>query len=481
MKRVLRLYTNLSKEAKASLWYVICNIVQKGISFFTIPIFTRLLTTEEYGMTNVYQSWMSLIIIFTTLNIQYGAFNPAMIKFEKDRERFISSMQGLSTVLTAGFLVIYLIAYEQWDSMFNLPLTLMLCMFGEMFTSPALGFWSGKQRFDIKYKGLVGLTLFIAVLSPVIGIACVLLSDDRGVARIIGCALVNIAIGLILYIYNWSKGRKLYVKEYWIYGLKFNVPLIPYYLSQMIFNQSDRLMIDALDGRDKAGIYGVAYSLGLVLNFVINSINNSFVPWTYKKIRDGRKKEIKNVANGITLLIAIMLLVLILVTPEIMRFIAGPEYYEAIWVVPPIVASLFFLFLSQLSINIEFYFGMNTLLVKGSILSAVVNIVLNFIFIQLFGYIAAGYTTLVSYIIFCISNYLCMKKVCRENFEDGTEKIYDFKFLSAISAGFLVVMFALTCLYYFVIIRYIIVFIIICILFLKRKEIYDKIKEIRSM
>ena len=480
MKRVLRLYTNLSKEAKASLWFVICNVIQKGISFFTIPIFTRLLTTEEYGMTNVYQSWMSLIIIFTTLNIQYGSFNPAMIQFEKDRDRFISSMQGLSTALTTGFLVIYLLAYEQWNSLFDLPLILMLCMFAEMFTSPALGFWSGKQRFDIKYKGLVALTLFIAVLSPVIGIACVLLSDDRGVARIIGCALVNIAVGLILYIYNWSKGKKLYVKEYWIYGLKFNVPLIPYYLSQMVFNQSDRLMIDALDGRDKAGIYGVAYSLGLVLNFVINSINNSFVPWTYKKIRDGKQKEIKNVANGITVLVAVMTQRSTVVTPEIMKFIAAPEYYEAIWVVPPIVASLFFLFLSQLSINIEFYFGKNTLLVKGSILSAVVNIVLNYVFIQLFGYIAAGYTTLVSYIIFCISNYLCMKKVCRENFEEGQQKIYDVRFLCIISAGFLVIMFALMPLYNFVIIRYVIVFIILLLLFMKRKYILEKVREIRA-
>lgn len=480
MKRIIGLYTNLSKEAKASLWFVICNVVQKGISFFTIPIFTRLLTTEEYGMTNVYQSWMSLIIIFTTLNIQYGAFNPAMIKFEKDRDRFISSMQGLSTALTLGFFVIYLIAYKQWNNLFDLPFLLMLCMFAEMFTSPALGFWSGKQRFDIKYKGLVTLTLFIAVLSPIVGIACVLLSDDRGIARVIGCALVNVAVGLILYIFNWYKGKKLYVKEYWIYGLKFNIPLIPYYLSQMIFNQSDRLMIDVLDGRDKAGIYGVAYSLGLVLNFVINSINNSFVPWTYKKIRDGKEKEIKNVANGITVLIAVMLLVLILVTPEIMRFIASPEYYEAIWVVPPIVASLFFLFLSQLSINIEFYFGKNTLLVKGSILSAVINIVLNYIFIQWFGYMAAGYTTLVSYIIFCISNYLCMKKVCRDHFGEASQNIYDFKLLSIISVVFLVIMFALMALYNFIIIRYVIVLIILLLLFLKRKYIIEKAREIRS-
>ena len=74
MKRFINLYKNLSNEAKASAWFVVCNIIQKGISFFTIPIFTRLLTTEEYGMTNVYQSWMSLIIIFCNIEFTIWCF-----------------------------------------------------------------------------------------------------------------------------------------------------------------------------------------------------------------------------------------------------------------------------------------------------------------------------------------------------------------------------------------------------------------------
>lgn len=480
MKRFINLYKNLSNEAKASAWFVVCNIIQKGISFFTIPIFTRLLTTEEYGMTNVYQSWMSLIIIFATLNLQYGVFNTAMIKFEEDRDRFISSLQGLSTAFTAGIFAIYFIAHKSWDSLLGLPLLLMLTMFAELFTSPALGFWSGKQRFDIKYKGLVSLTLLIAVLSPIIGILLVIPAENRGVARIIGCAMANIIVGLILYFYNWKKGKSLYVKEYWIFALKFNLPLIPYYLSQMVFNQSDRLMIDYLSGRDKAGIYGVAYSMGLVLNFVINAINGSFVPWTYKSIRDKKQKNIKSIANGISILVAVMLSLLILITPELMRFIAGPEYYEAIWVVPPIAASLFFLFMSQLSINIEFYFGENTLLIKGSIISALVNVVLNFIFIQMFGYIAAGYTTLIAYIIFCLTNYSCMKKICKKEFGEENWKLYDTKFLSILSIGFLITMVVLTVLYPFVIIRYVIIATILLVLFLKRKLIFEKIKEVRK-
>jgi O-antigen/teichoic acid export membrane protein len=175
-----------------------------------------------------------------------------------------------------------------------------------------------------------------------------------------------------------------------------------------------------------------------------------------------------------------MLSLLILITPELMRFIAGPEYYEAIWVVPPIAASLFFLFMSQLSINIEFYFGENTLLIKGSIISALVNVVLNFIFIQMFGYIAAGYTTLIAYIIFCLTNYSCMKKICKKEFGEENWKLYDTKFLSILSIGFLITMVVLTVLYPFVIVRYVIIAAILFVLFLKRKLIIEKIKEVRK-
>lgn len=477
MKNFFGIYKKASEEAKASIWFIVCSIIQKGIAFFTIPIFTRLLTTEQFGLSNVYQSWMSLVVIFATLNLQYGVFNTAMIKYENDRERYISSMQGLSTVITLVLMVGYWLGRELWNPFIGMPTLLMMFMFVEMLCSPALGFWSGKQRFEIKYKGLVFLTIAIAVLSPAVGMVLVLNTPDRGIARIIGCAIINVLVGAVLYIFNWKKGKTLFVKEYWLYALKFNVPLIPYYLSQMIFNQSDRLMIDHLSGRDKAGLYGVAYSLGLLLTFVINSINNSFVPWTYKCIKNKNTKAIKNVANGLATLIGVALLLLILATPELMRIIAAPEYYEARWVVPPIASSLFFLFLAQLSINVEFYYGRNTLLVKGSILSAVLNVVLNYFCIQIWGYMAAGYTTLASYIVFCISNYYCMKKVLRENEE---ESIYDIRFLSVLSILFLVISFILTWLYQFFVIRYVLILVILIIMVAKRKIILQKINQFRE-
>ena len=69
IEKILGKYKELSLPVKASMWYTICSIVQRGISLLTIPIFTRLLTQEEYGTFTIYQSWFSVISIFATLEI----------------------------------------------------------------------------------------------------------------------------------------------------------------------------------------------------------------------------------------------------------------------------------------------------------------------------------------------------------------------------------------------------------------------------
>ena len=73
-------------------------------------IFTRLLTTEQYGLLTVYQSWMAIISVFTTLNLSAGVFNNGMIKYPGQKNQFLSSLLGLSTTVTAVFFIVYLIA-----------------------------------------------------------------------------------------------------------------------------------------------------------------------------------------------------------------------------------------------------------------------------------------------------------------------------------------------------------------------------------
>lgn len=436
MNKLWEKYKSLPVAIKASGWYMVCNIIQNALGFITLPIFTRILTTDEYGMYTMYLTWMNIIVIFTTLNLQYGVFNTAMAKFPQERDRFLSAMQGLTTVISLLWLVIYVVFHNLWNSLFNLPVIVMIAMAVEMCFLPAKDYWCGKQRYEYRYKGMVIYTLALTFVNPVICILAVLVSDNKGIVRILVAAAVNVCFYLVLYIYNFKKGKVFYNKVYWKYALEFGVPLIIYYLSQMIFNQSDKIMIEHLVGRDKAGIYSLVYSCSVVVVFVINSINSAFTPWKYQKIGEKKYKDIGRISNLLTLAIGGILLMVIMCGPEIVKIIATSEYYEAIWIMPPVIGSLFFLFLSQLFIDIEFYYEEKKYLVGGSILSAVLNIILNYFAIKKWGYIAAGYTTLIAYIVFALCNYHYMRKICKDRI--GGESIYNIRILAVLSAGFLI-------------------------------------------
>lgn len=481
MKQLLAKYNRMPKPVKASFWYTICSILQKSITFITLPIFTRLLNSSEYGAINVYQTWFNIIIIFTTLNLQYGSFSKAMVKFEDDRDRYISSVQGLSTVLTIGCFAVYYLFRKPLNSITELSTVLMMIMCIEMIIQPAFGFWSGKKRFDYEYKNLVIVTVVNSLLNPVLGVILVLNMEDKVLGRICSGLVLQLVLFGTIYVLNLIRGKAFFVKKYWKYALGFNIPLIPYYLSQIIFNQSDRLMIAKISGDDKAGIYSVAYSLSIVLNFVITAINNSFVPWKYKKLKNKDCSRIGTVSTGIAGMIMVMMLVMILCAPEIIRIMAAPEYYEARWVVPPVAASIFFLFLTQLFINIEFYYEEKTMLVAGSVLSAVVNIVLNAIFIPMFGFVAAGYTTLFSYIIFVVCNYFCAVRVLKKHWpEKKISDIYQMKMMVLMSVLFLGCMAVCTVLYDHIIIRYGIIACIMVVAFIKRDKVLEYVRLIRK-
>ena len=134
---------------------------------------------------------------------------------------------------------------------------------------------------------------------------------------------------------------------------------------------------------------------------------------------------------------------------------AGESYAEAAWVVPPVAMSILLLFYSQLFINVEFYDEEKKLLVWGSIGSAVLNVILNALLIPIFGFVAAGYTTLFSYIAFAVANYFTMQIAVKRQGE--TMDAFDLKSLILLFIGFAALAFTAMALYNLPIVRYIII------------------------
>lgn len=474
MKKLYQKWASIPLTTKVSVSYAACSILQKCLSIITLPLFTRLLTTDQYGQYSIYTSWSAILVIFITLNLPYGSFSTAMVKFEKDRNGYIASAQSIVLLLGCIFLLLYLPFRGVLNSFFELPTPLVILMVIEAIAVCAMQMWNGKQRFAYKYKGVIAITLFISVASPVLAYFLVISSAEKGFARIYGYALINIAVGGILFLYNALKGKKLLNAEYWKYALGFNIPLIMYYLSQVVFNQSDRIMISHYCGIDKAGMYSVAYTLAVMLTFVLNAINNSYVPWLYERIKAKEYQANRPVSIKLSVLIAVLLLAIIWLAPEAIYILAGEAYYEAIWVVPPVAMSVLLLFFAQQFINVEFYYEKKKFLVGASIGAAVINVILNALLIPMFGYYAAGYTTLFSYVVFALANYAAVKKTLKA--EEIEESICDVKGLVLIFIVFMCMSFLAMALYSYMWIRFAVIVLVLMTALIFSKKIIALVK-----
>lgn len=472
------IYSKLSAPVKASLWFTVCSIVQKGITLLSMPIFTRLLTTEQYGEYSVYQSWYAIISIFATLNLSAGVLFNGLTKYEDDRDRIISSFQGLSTTVTGILFLVYLIFRKYWNSLLGLSTLLMVAMFVELLSVPAYAFWAVKQRYDYKYKVLIILTISVALVSPLLGVIAVLNTSYKAEARILTYVLIQVFQGFFFYVYNMKKGKSFFNREYWKFALMFNLPLIPHYLSMTILNQADRIMISRMIGTEEAAIYSVAYQISMMMTIVTTAINNSFVPYTYKEMKAKHYKSIKKNSNMLLVLIGIACIVAMCFGPEIIKIFAAKEYYDAIWVVPPVAASVYFIFLYSLFANIEFYFEQTRFVMVASCGGAVANLLLNYIFISKCGYYAAGYTTLACYILFSFAHYYFHKKVLSKHGEISV--IYNTKFFFGFSLILCLFMIFMPMVYDYMFVRYGILCVIAIGLIIKGESILTIIRKMKK-
>jgi len=475
MNRLLEKYKKIQAPVKASFWFVVANVLTKGISFITLPIFSRLLTTSDYGIMATYSSWVSIISILSTLTIWGGVFNVVMVNYPEKKDRIISSFQGLAISLTLIFLLFALVFIKPTSIAFQLPERLTVFVFIEVLVQIPYNLWCARQRFEYKYRGIIITTLFVAIANPMLGYYAVVSSQNKVEARIVSGLALQIILGVICFIVDEIKGKKFFDKEFWLYALKFNIVLVPHYLAMQVINQSDRLMISAMCGSSDAGIYSVAYTFAMLIQLVTNGINSSFTPHIYQSVRNKKEEQLARQTNGIVLIVAVMVIGIICIVPDIFKWMLPETYYPAIWVIPPIAVSAFFMFLYPLFGAVEFYYKENRYITVASLMGAITNIVLNAILIKIFGFIAAAYTTLACYILFSIFHYYFMRKILKKNRIDS--KIYDVRFLGIVSIAVIITSIGITVIYNNLVIRWGVILILATLCMVNYRKLLGLLKE----
>lgn len=477
MSKMLSHYKELSPTVKASLWFVVCNVIQKATQILTTPIYTRILTKSQYGEYTVFLSWVEVVAVFTTLDIFYSGYNVGMEKFRDDRETYTTSMHGLCLLLTTVWIILLFPIATVISPHIGVSSSQIKLLLLYMYVFPVFQFWSARKKYDYQYKPLIVVTSISSVGTIALGTILAIAFDNKSDGVIIAKIIVEGLVAIPLLILSIDKASNLFNKFYWKYALKFNVPLVPHYLSTMVLNHSDRLMIVLMCGKAEAAIYSVAYSVAVLMTIIQNAINSAMVPWMYKKIREDNYIGLSKVTTAIVVLMAILNMVLLVIAPEASMLISTSEYSEAVYVIPPIIFGVFLTAVYGLFVNVEMYLNFNKFVAMASGTAAVFNIVLNCVCIRTFGYAAAGYTTFASYLLLTVMHYYGLKKASYVNKLDYTE-IFSIKSIVLIVALFAVLSTGIVVTYSRPVIRYCIVLAFAISTVFKRKMLLKFIEQL---
>lgn len=436
IKTAMNRFRDASPAVKAYMAYMVCTFLQKGVSLLTTPIFTRLLTTEQYGYYSVYNSWLAVIKIFSTLMLAGTVYMQAVVKFQEDRDRMTSAVAGLGTMTTLLVTLIYILFRQQINALLDVDTLIMTCILITAWEELILDLWAVQQRVDYAWKRLVALTLGVTIVKPVLGIVSVLATEVfKAEARIVSSVVVDVIAYSGFFVLFIRRGKTLFDRKYWKYFLAFSLPLVPHFLTRIVLNHSDTLMIKALCGESPAGVYNLAHSLAWMLTLVTNALLNTINPWVFQRIRERTFDKIGGAAYLTSALVAGAGLCLTCVAPEVVRIFAPAEYHDAVWLIPPLVASVFFTYLYSLFSDFEYYYEAKTNILLASIAGGVLNIILNYVFIRRFGYIAAGWTTMTCFVFLAGAHFVAMRRILRK--KEGGVKAIALQPVLLITAAFL--------------------------------------------
>ena len=394
-------------DLKNSSLYLIGNIFNKAIGFITIPIFTRMMTTAEYGIVNTYNSWVLILAAVVGLSLGYTIRN-AYVDYPDELGEYISSTFSLALVnfiLMLGIAQLVLLKI-------NLSRTLVTICLIESFSNFVVNAIIVRYVMEEKVVKRVALLVLPNLVGVVLSIILISsMNTDKYYGRIISTCVCTTAFALFILVYYWTKYRKFYNREYWKYALAISLPLVLHSISVNILNTSDRTIITMYRGASETGIYSLVYSVGWVINVVTSSAEAMWVP---KFTNALVAKDYKMINKHITVYVYVALIAfcgLLTVAPELVFLMGGEEYKPGIVFIVPIVASLFVLFIYSIYAAVEFYYKKTSMVAISTVSAALLNLGLNFVSVPKYGGMAAALTTLVSYIVSLILHRRTARKL----------------------------------------------------------------------
>ncbi len=409
MKKIMRGVLN------SSMGYLPFKIIEGIFGIISIRLYTHLITTEDYGIYGTVNITMMVIYLLTL-----GWFMFVAIRYVKDqktveeKKSFYTNqllMQGMTLLV---LILIYMGASGFISSRygFNSRMILIIGLFFMGYGSTQ--FYTHLLLYLDRRALNIYLVVGSAVLKPILVYGLYKGGIDTLYILFLGHGLVDLLMGLIAFLTirpfryfdrSYIDFRKF--KEFFSYGF----PLIGLTLTMFVLNMSDRYIIEGFFSNHEVGLYIASYSVvSAAFPMISYGLTRGFYPRLLGAWKDGDMETSSQILSGGIknfLFIALPAATgMSLVSNEIGHMIIDPKFMEGYPVISYVAMGMFFLGLTEY-MNKDWELTGNTKpIFYHSLIAAVFNVILNLIFVPIYGFIAAAMTTAGSFVLYFIISLL---------------------------------------------------------------------------
>lgn len=405
-----------NKVLKAGVGYTVGNVMVKGINFLAIPIFGRMLSTEEMGVYTIFAAYEAVLFVIVGMAL-HSAIRSAKYEFEGQIDSFTSSVSIIYWVNMLLILIIGGIFHKPLSKILDLDLQGMILLVIYSFGVAVITLYNARISLDYEYKKYICISLASTIGNVGLSLLFIttIYNEERDFGRIFGITLSTVLVAVYIFYDIYKRAIPKFVKEYWKFGVKYSLPIIPHGISQVLLSQFDRIMINKIIGKSEAGIYGMVGNIKLVLTIISDSVSEAWATWFYEQIKNEKKDVIRKRASQLCVLFLIFTIGLMALSPEIVFIMGGEKYEIGKYIAIPMILDAFVLFIYNVIVPAEYYSKKTQFIMLGTMFAAVINILLNYVFIIRFGFIAAAYTTLFAYICYMILHWIISYKLMKFN------------------------------------------------------------------
>ncbi len=400
-----------------SFIYLLGSTASAFASILLLPVYTRFLSKADYGILEIIDSARYLLV-----HILLVGFMPAMTKFYKEADSENTQKDVISTSLWCIFCsaLIWAICLYWFDK----PSARALLGGVEFVAYIDLGITllfiqvvltTGNNYLYIRKKS----TLFLAIslsrlgMNIAVNLYCLMVLRLGAKGMLYGELFSTGIIGILLVAYLMKQNGVHFRVKLLGRMLKFGLPFVPNMLSAVLMHRVDRYLLQKFTSLSAVGIYGLGYRFPFMLNSLLldsfGRIWYSSVMYEVAKQKNSRETYAKVTTYFMTIYM-ICQYILIVMAPTVMRLFAAPEYFAA-WVVVQIIGLGLCFYSIYTFLVIGAYIKSKTWYLPISyLLSACINIVLNWYFLPRYGYVAAAWNTAITYFVFSFLNFLIFRK-----------------------------------------------------------------------